>query len=248
MILTCPSCQTRFRVDDAAIGPGGRTLRCANCGNVWHHSRDTAPEAIAAVTAAAATPDGVSAPAQPQLADPTVAPAPRIEPPSEAGTPPPAPVVSARPAGPSEPAPGPRRHIGAGLGWAALILIIAAAVLVAILAHDRIVAMWPGTARIYALAHLEPESAVKGLDIKVTPSRTADSLVIDGDITNNAGTARNLPKLRVALRDANKNELDSKVIDPPVERLLPGATAHFTTNFSNPNPNATGVAVTFATE
>jgi hypothetical protein len=57
-----------------------------------------------------------------------------------------------------------------------------------------------------------------------------------------------VPRLRLALRDAKKNELDSKVIDPPVESLLPGATAHFTTSFPNPNPNAAGVAVTFATE
>ena len=42
--------------------------------------------------------------------------------------------------------------------------------------------------------------------------------------------------------------LASKVIDPPTERLLPGAVAHFTTNFPNPSPNAAGVAVTFATE
>jgi hypothetical protein len=80
------------------------------------------------------------------------------------------------------------------------------------------------------------------------PSRTADSLVIDGDISNTAGTARPLPKLRVALRDNNKKELDAKTIDPPVERLLPGAMAHFTTNFPNPNPNAVGVAVTFVTQ
>jgi hypothetical protein len=138
--------------------------------------------------------------------------------------------------------------MGMGIAWAALILIVVAAVLVAILARARIVAMWPQTARLYAFAHLGVEQPVSGLDIKVTPSRTADSLVIDGDISNNAGTARTVPRLRVALRDANKNELDAKTIDPPVERLLPGAMAHFTTSFDHPNPNATGVAVTFATE
>ena len=108
--------------------------------------------------------------------------------------------------------------------------------------------MWPQAARVYALAHLDAEPAGTGLEIKVMPSRAADSLVIDGDISNTAGTARSVPRLRVALRDINKNELDAKVIAPPVERLLPGAVAHFTTSFEHPNPNAAGVAVTFATQ
>jgi predicted Zn finger-like uncharacterized protein len=248
MILTCPACQTRFRVDDSAIGADGRTVRCANCGHVWRYSRETAIEVSAAGATAPATLALAEAggPATPAPIEPT----PRVEPPSVSGssTPAPAPVVSPRTrATEAVPPPAPRRG-GAGLGWAALILIVAAAILVAILARDKIVAMWPQAARIYALAHLKVEQPTVGLDIKVTPSRTADSLVIDGDITNTAGSARTVPRLRVALRDANKNELDSKVIDPPVESLLPGATAHFTTSFPNPNPNAAGVAVTFATE
>jgi hypothetical protein len=142
----------------------------------------------------------------------------------------------------------PARRSVAWLAWAALFLLVIGAVLVAILARDKIVATWPGAARIYAAAHLGGEQPGSGLEIKVMPSRTADALTIDGDITNTAGTARPVPKLRVALRDLNKNELASKVIDPPVERLLPGAVAHFSTNFPNPSPNAAGVAVTFATE
>jgi predicted Zn finger-like uncharacterized protein len=243
MILTCPACQTRYRIDDSAIGPGGRTVRCANCGHVWHHSAEggAAAPAAASATAVAAAPAGPATP-------PATLAAPRVDPPGEAGPTPPAPVVSPRPAPTAEPVPASPRRGSAGLAWAALILIVAAAVLVVILARDKIVAMWPQAASLYALAHLQAEQPVSGLEIKVTPSRNADSLVIDGDITNTAGISRSVPRLRVALRDNNKKELDSKLIDPPVERLLPGAVAHFNTSFDHPNPNAAGVAVTFAAQ
>src|SRR5260221_4647694 len=35
MIVTCPSCATRYIVDPKALGPAGRMVRCANCKNTW---------------------------------------------------------------------------------------------------------------------------------------------------------------------------------------------------------------------
>jgi predicted Zn finger-like uncharacterized protein len=38
VIVTCPACRTRYRADAAALArPGGRTVRCAACGHLWHH-------------------------------------------------------------------------------------------------------------------------------------------------------------------------------------------------------------------
>jgi DUF2939 family protein len=86
-----------------------------------------------------------------------------------------------------------------------------------------------------------------GLKIeKLAPARTPDGLMIEGDILNTGSTPRDLPRLRVALRDAAEREVQFKIVDPPSARLAPGAVAHFKTPFERPDKAATGVVVTFA--
>ena len=35
MIITCPSCRTRFRIAPASLGSAGRTVRCSSCNERW---------------------------------------------------------------------------------------------------------------------------------------------------------------------------------------------------------------------
>ncbi|MCE2516653.1 MAG: zinc-ribbon domain-containing protein [Alphaproteobacteria bacterium] len=39
MLLTCPHCETIFRVDTTDIKTGGRKVRCSVCGHVWQAKR-----------------------------------------------------------------------------------------------------------------------------------------------------------------------------------------------------------------
>jgi predicted Zn finger-like uncharacterized protein len=51
MILTCPSCGTRYTVADGAIPPEGRQVRCASCKHRWH--QDAAADEVTSDGAAA---------------------------------------------------------------------------------------------------------------------------------------------------------------------------------------------------
>jgi predicted Zn finger-like uncharacterized protein len=271
MILTCPDCRTRYTVDDAALGgTAGRDVRCAKCGRVWHYRPEETPtrEPVAETAAAAdgtaekaaaiatpvsppsaSPPPARTPPARSPLVDAMLRAEPRFETPPPSLGPPPPPrslIDSALDRDPGKigrsPAPRRRRFRVAGLVLAGLMLAL---VLVAILARDTVMSTWPSTASLYRSVRLA-DAVGAGLQVTVSPARTPDSLVVNGRITNTARTAREVPRLRVALRDGNNAEVDSQVIDPPRNLLAPGATTAFSTVFKHPSIAATGVAVTFA--
>ncbi len=106
--------------------------------------------------------------------------------------------------------------------------------------------MWPAAARLYALVGLPTTSPGPRLELgEVVPTRTAEGLIVEGDITNAGSTAREVPRLRVALRGPDEKETQFKIIDPPKARLVPGETAHFKTSFDHADETAT-VKVSFA--
>ena len=219
MILTCPACQTRYRVADAAMDPAGRDVRCAKCGNTWH----VAPESGADTAAS----------------DPAIFDGPRLEPGIDA---PPLPTGAVEPHVAARVRPG-----WVGLGWLALVLVLVAAIAGGALARNQIVVLWPAAARLYALAGFGIPPLGAGLEIrKVVPTRTADGLLIEGEIANIGATVHEIPRLRVALLDPGKKEIQYKIIDPPKDRLLPGEVTRFRAPFAQTDDAATKVAVTFA--
>lgn len=45
MILTCPACTMRYLVSEGSVGPNGRRVRCASCGNQWFQAGETGLDA-----------------------------------------------------------------------------------------------------------------------------------------------------------------------------------------------------------
>jgi predicted Zn finger-like uncharacterized protein len=224
MILVCPTCQTRYQVEDEALSrSSGRTVRCANCGHSWHY---VAPHAAPPPSAAPPPPPLLRMRERLQSA------------PSAEASAEPRPAITA-------PTPPRRRH--SGLGWVVLILLVGAVIVGAIIGRDQIVALWPQAAPFYDFVGLKTQPLGAGLDIgNIASTRNADGLIVEGDVTNKIGMPRTVPRLRVALRDGSQHELVFKVIEPPRERLLPGETSHFVVGFLPAPDGAVGVVVTFS--
>jgi len=128
-----------------------------------------------------------------------------------------------------------------------VVAFFALAILAAVITRKEVMAMWPAAARLYALAGMSDVRPGPGLELaKIAPTRIPDGLIIEGDIINAGSTVRDVPRLRVALRDPAEKETQFKIIDPPTPRLGPGETAHFKISFDHPDEAATGVLVTFA--
>jgi predicted Zn finger-like uncharacterized protein len=234
MIVTCTACQTRYRVDEQELGgAAGRAVRCTNCGHIWHQ----APPAIEA-------PVGKDASRLESTASEAAAayeyrlPVPRL------GVPP-----RSQPASPLPRQRG--RHGLAAFGRVLVIslaLLLVLALLAGVVARRRLSAMWPPVERFYASIGLPVESLGAGLVIgKIAPSRSSDALMVAGEIVNLESTPRDVPRLRVALRDAAEKEVQFEIVDPPKAQLQPGEVEHFSIPISHPVDAATGVVVTFAT-
>jgi predicted Zn finger-like uncharacterized protein len=170
---------------------------------------------------------------------------PPAPPPIRAAEPVSEPAMAATPR-PAITAPSPPRRRRSGLGWFVFLLLVAGVIAGAVIERDLVAALWPPAARLYELVHLKIEPLGAGLDIaNVGSTRNADGLIVEGDITNRVAVPRDVPHLRVALRDGSQKEITFKIIPPPRERLLPGETAHFVAAFLPASDAAVGVVVTF---
>ncbi|WP_395674530.1 DUF3426 domain-containing protein [Inquilinus sp.] len=208
MIVTCPSCSTRYLVDPAAIGPDGRRVKCVRCGHLW---RESAVEPVPP----AATP---SEP-QPVLVGPAstqAAPAP-----SAAGHITNLPVVITQ-----------RRRDGPAVGVALAVLLIGGLAGVGYFARDSIVRFWPPAIRLYdtiGVPVTEPmETGALGsglvlqdLEVRRVASAGGEQVVVTGRVENRALLTRPVPPIEVRLLDASRTVVARVPLTVTAERLAP---------------------------
>ena len=227
MILTCPKCSARFLVDDAALRPAGREVRCGRCRHQWFAPP---PES-----------DAEALPVRPARE-------PRVEPKFEIPFDEPRPAYSSAANLPALPRRR-RRPVRAVLGWILFGLVVLG-IGFAVVQRDRIVAVYPAARAVFGAFGLPLPSPGEGLQISdLTSSRTIQDgvpiLVSEGRITNTTQAPRRVPGLRGALRDASGQELQSWTFTAPQSTLAPGASVPFRVELRQPATQAAELSITF---
>lgn len=270
MILTCPSCETKFKIPPKALGTEGRKVKCKNCGNAWFQRPDGAVEPEPAPAAPARRPARPAAPPPVDDFDGGF---------RDEETPPPLPSLEALGRGDEEPdregdeeppaggrlawlrrlrrrrrrgADRPRRRLfraGPPAGWAGLAAAVAALVALILLAPAAMVGAWPPMARLYDAIGMPVPVPGAGLRlIDVTAERRsvggAAIIVLEGEIRNESGHEAQVPAMAGFLLDSDGVVIESWTFSVDTDRLAAGASTIFTEQYA---PSALGAAFVGAT-
>jgi predicted Zn finger-like uncharacterized protein len=242
MILTCPSCGTRYSVDGAKFPSQGRTVRCAKCGHSWHQApeAESEPEVVVQDAPTAVPPPEAASGAIPGSAPDSV--------------PDPVAASSTRAYAPSAAAEQPRTPLGPKLavvaGWIGLIVVVLLIGASAVRYRQDIAVIWPQSAGVYSTLGLKVNAS--GIDFQAVSYKreTEDNqtvLSVSGTIVNTGSRALPVPQtVRVTLSDAGNRELYHWTFKPNATVLKAGQSVPFTTRLSSPPAAAAHLEVRFA--
>ena len=234
MILTCPSCDTRYSVDGSKFPAAGRTVRCAKCGHSWHQAAEAPePEAL---------PEPVVAPEPVAAADASEAPLAAFGGASSTRAYAPASAVT-------EGRPSPWPMIKVVGGWVLLIGGVLALAFAAISYRQTVAVIWPQSAGVYSSLGLRVNTT--GIDFRNVDYRRESEdgqivLAVTGQIVNGGSREQAVPQtIRVTLSDASNHELYHWTFKPSVATLKAGQSVPFTTRLSSPPAAARHLEVRF---
>ncbi len=262
MQLACPACHTAFYVEPAALGPDGRTVRCARCRNTWFaRVEDLIPEkALALAEGEDLRPDTV-APAAPVIQPPVQwndmvmvdVPSPSLVPGDPDAT-------AVPPIDPSSRAGGSQEAVVAALRarsrgnakrdarLSAIALVLGLIVVIGMTAREPLVRAVPNLAGFFEVIGMPVN--LRGIDFaelrtSVEQQDGVDVLVIEGDLVNVTRYTRDLPRLRLAVHGADGRELYTWTALLPRETLLARESLTFRSRLASPPEDATRVSVRF---
>ena len=235
MILTCPSCATRYSADEAKFPAAGRQVRCAKCGNVWHQPGPV-PEEPAETQIFAPQPEPDHRPVRETASDPEPEPAPR--------------GFAAAASAEQRPRMAWLPMLGVVAGWVGLIAVVLLIGLSAVRYRQEITVIWPQSAGVYSSLGMNVNA--HGVDFtNIDYHRESEDgqvvLVVTGAIINNGDHELPVPQtIIVSLTDASNHELYHWPFKPTARTLKPKQSVPILTRLSSPPAGARHLVVSFA--
>lgn len=261
MLLTCPACDTQYKVDDGAVAPGGSRVRCFRCSYTWT-AKPEKQQADSAQSEAELTPRPAEA-AKPEGAKPA--------------TPPPKEPSAAKPEPskpePSKPAGKPAESAAAGVSdddlreklrqgaeeeaerslWPYYLLILVLSVTLAVVVwtnRETLATAHPIATKAFSLFGYDAVLVGEGLkldSIRSVRRQTGDQreLRVEGEVVNVSDQVRAVPALRIRLLDETGAELASWTEQLREESLQPEERALFSFSRANPPEEAADIGIDF---
>lgn len=207
MILECTECRTRYLVPDTAIGPDGRTVRCANCKHSWFQPAAGVPDLVARAEAT------LPPPPKPVVPPPVA----EIAPPGTAEE---FDAFAQRP--PFRPRRNPARR------WTMVAFAAGIAMLAAVVAI--VYSGAPGLAKQWGLPIVASETPLRIVNYPIDHrdlDNGSEIFAISGRVVNPSGTRQHVPDIRAELRDAQGRLVYSWTIRPEAMTLPPKGSVEF---------------------